>query len=725
VRARVAERLDRPYLILLLTDTAERMNGLVGTGGARARAAWQKRLAVVAATMVGVTLGALVPSVASANVSGASRITTVAGTTYGFSGDGSLATTAQLAHPADMAMDGDGHLFIADTHNNRIRRVDAISGVITTVAGTGTAGYNGDSIPAVSASLNAPEGVAVDSAGHIYIADAGNRRVRRVDSATGSITTVVGNGDHTYVPEDGPATTIALYYPNDVALDSYGHLYVASSYWVSRIDPAGVAYRVAGTGSHRADIDVDHIPGRDAWIDWVAGIAIDTSGNLFISDFWNSRLRRVDGTSNQITTVVGNRTWGYGEEPITASIAPLTYPYGVTVAPDGALVFVDGTRVRRVNPASNTVTTIAGDTSTSGFAGDGGAANAAKLDFPMGVTFSPDGDLYIADAYNDRIRIVSATDITGPISGGGGDNDPPPPPPAETFVYVALGDSYQSGEGAAYDLPTADYLSRGYENGTNYPDQIGPQEDTSTRLLSPNGDGCHRALRNYAKINRDRFKPDAQIVLVDRTCSGATIEPNSNGRSIVGTAGSETYSDGSQVSEAIERLDRAGFGRGGVDLVTVGMGGNDAHFGDLVQACVLPGLLEKLVERHPDAPAEITAASNLDWVNSCERWDQMVFHTDDAIVTLAAKEKWAAQQLLNTFQSARILALDYPNVVPSTENSPDYCGGLRASDMAFARRKANVTVQVAGVGGMVQGLPLKRSMSRSMGLWPCLRPVSM
>jgi hypothetical protein len=265
----------------------------------------------------------------------------------------------------------------------------------------------------------------------------------------------------------------------------------------------------------------------------------------------------------------------------------------------------------------------------------------------------------------------------------------------DQFVYVALGDSYSSGEGAALDLrPQADYLERGYENGHNYPSSTGDQENT----YGETGNGCHRALLNYAKINRDKLAANSQVVLVDRTCSGAKIEPEPNGKPpVVGTGSSPDIDPASQVRQALDRLAGANLRPEDVDLVTVGMGGNDAKFGDVVKACVAPSLIAELLRRYPNTPGE--AQSFFDYL-TCSFIDSVGIKSDDAIKQLAAKEAHAQQLLLGAFPNARVLQVDYPNIVP-LKDSPSWCGGLRAGDIDFARKKVkkiNSAVRTATLG---------------------------
>lgn len=250
------------------------------------------------------------------------------------------------------------------------------------------------------------------------------------------------------------------------------------------------------------------------------------------------------------------------------------------------------------------------------------------------------------------------------------------------FVYLALGDSYQSGEGAGFDIrPSADYRASAYENGSNYSQQVGPQDDTYTSGVSASGDACHRALLNYAKINRDKLKPEADVVLIDRTCSGAKIEPGGKPPVVGAVGGGIDHT--SQVQQALDRLQGAGLSAGDVDLVTVGMGGNDAKFGDIVAACVGPSLLSAMLHRYPNGPSEVDFVVDH---ASCSLIDQFGVHSDSAIAALAAKETFAQQQILATFPKARVLQLDYPNILPVSK-SPTYCGGLRGSDVSYTRTR--------------------------------------
>ena len=338
-------------------------------------------------------------------------IATVAGTgdsgtgDYGFSGDGGPATQANLAWPTGVALDGQGNLYITDLDNNRVRRVDA-AGMIATVAGTGDYGSRGDGGPAAQAALHWPEGVALDGQGNLYIADGGNHRVRRVDAA-GTIATVAGTGAEGFGGDGGPATQAELAGPAGVALDGQGNLYIAEFYnhRVRRVDAAGTIATVAGTGAE--GFGGDGGPATQAELAWPYGVALDGEGNLYIADHGNHRVRRVDAAGT-IATVAGTGAEGFGGDggPATATQTELAWPAGLALDGQGNLYIADhgNDRVRRVD-AAGTIATVAG-TGAEGFGGDGGPATQAELAGPVGVALDGQGNLYIADPGNHRVRRV-------------------------------------------------------------------------------------------------------------------------------------------------------------------------------------------------------------------------------------------------------------------------------------------------------------------------------
>jgi uncharacterized protein (TIGR03437 family) len=336
-------------------------------------------------------------------------INTFAGNgTIGYSGDNGPATSAQLNQPWGVAVDAAGNVYIADTVNNRIRKV--ANGVISTVAGNGTLGYSGDDGPATSAQLSWPAGVAVDSAGNLYVADQNNNRIRKVSN--GVITTVAGNGTPGYSGDNGPATSAKLYGPKGVAVDSAGNLYIAdtSNQRIRKV-LNGVIATAAGNGPDlygNGGYSGDNGPATSARLNQPWGVAVDFAGNLFIADYGNNRIRKV---SNGVITTAIN--W--------------SYPQGVAVDAAGNLFIADN--YGRISKLSNGVITTVAGTGMQGFSGDNGPATGAQLSGPAGVAVDAAGNVYVADFGNNRIRVLvpfqfiaavtnAASNLPGSISPG-------------------------------------------------------------------------------------------------------------------------------------------------------------------------------------------------------------------------------------------------------------------------------------------------------------------
>jgi sugar lactone lactonase YvrE len=337
---------------------------------------------------------------------GYGQIRTIAGNgTLGSGGDGGAAILASLAYPGAVAVDAAGNVYIADSNNSRIRRVDAVTGVITTVAGGGSSGDNG---PAISASLNGPQGVAVDANGNLYIADSYNGKIRRVDAITGTITTVAGSAAAGFSGDGGPATSAQLNQPNGVAVDANGNLYVADSNnsRIRRVDAiTGVITTLAGSGI--SGFSGDGGAASSAQISGPTGVAVDNTGNVFVVDQGNQRIRRVDGISGKMTTVAGVGCCGFSGDGGPATAAILYYPHGVAVDLVGNIYIADSynQRIRRVDSNTGIITTVVGS-GVSGYGGDGGPATAALLNDPTGLAIDGAGNLYVADSNNYRVRFV-------------------------------------------------------------------------------------------------------------------------------------------------------------------------------------------------------------------------------------------------------------------------------------------------------------------------------
>ena len=288
-------------------------------------------------------------------------ITLYAGTgTAGFSGNGAAATKASLYGPTACAVNAAGNLYIADEANNQIRKIDASTGVISAVAGNaadaGTAfgGFSGDGGLATLAEINHPWGMVFDSAGNLYFADTGNQRVRKVDASTGFISTIAGTGDYGNSGGGGPATKAKLSNPEQLALDHAGNLYICEQgvSVIAKLNLAtGILTIVAGNGQPTETTGLgDGGPATKAGFDSPGGIALDTAGNLYISDTGNNRVRKIDATTGIISTVAGGN---------------------------------------------------------QGYSGDGGPSDGAQLSNPLGLSFDSTGNLYIADSGNGVVRKIT------------------------------------------------------------------------------------------------------------------------------------------------------------------------------------------------------------------------------------------------------------------------------------------------------------------------------
>ena len=341
----------------------------------------------------------------------------------GFGGDGGPARSARL-FPGGLAVDAAANLYIADTVNHRVRRVDA-SGTIRTVAGTGVGGFGGDGGPATSARLSSPAGVAFDGAGNLYIADAGNWRIRKV-TPQGIITTIAGNGQRGETGDGGPALAAAMVPPFVLAVDGPGNVYVGGLSRVRKVSTAGVITTVAGNG--RAGTGGDGGPATAAAMSGPTGLALDAAGNLYVSDYYN--VRRIDGTGT-ITSYAGQRT-PFGD-PFSGDGGPavdarLNGPSGLALHPTGGL-YVSDTRNGRVREvASGTIRTVAGNGSLA-WGGDGGPAVEAQLANPRSVATDRSGNAYVLDGYVRKVgadgRISAfAGDPVNPGNQFGGDGGP-------------------------------------------------------------------------------------------------------------------------------------------------------------------------------------------------------------------------------------------------------------------------------------------------------------
>jgi sugar lactone lactonase YvrE len=343
------------------------------------------------------------------------QINTIAG--GGTGGDGGAAASAVLANPNAVAWDNAGNYYITDAANNRIRKVSG--GTISTVVGNGSAGWSGDGGAATSATLWGPLGIAIEGSNDLFIVDTQNYIIRKVNAGTGVITTLAGNGNScipTTLPcgDGGPATSASFTYPTSVAVDSNGNFYIAdyAGNRVRKVSSGGTITTLAGTGI--AGYNGDGGLAKSALLNHPYGVTVDSSGNVYIADTSNSRIRKVD-TSGTITTYALNGKLNFSGDGLLATKASMFRPFEVAMDPKGNLYIGGGVYqvVRRVDVATGTIDTVAGNLQhpgQQGFAGDGGPATVATMD-NVGLAVDGKANLLVADAGNNRIRQVSLVPV--------------------------------------------------------------------------------------------------------------------------------------------------------------------------------------------------------------------------------------------------------------------------------------------------------------------------
>ena len=300
-------------------------------------------------------------------------------------------------------MDSSGsNVYIADYQNNKIRKVNS-AGILSTFAGTGAPGTAGDNGLAISAQLNNPQGISLDSSGNLYIADSFNYKIRKV---TGSIiTTYAGTGALGTSGDGGPANAALLNFPTGVSADNSGNVFVAdyNNHKIRKISSSRIITTVAGTGS--AGVSGDGGPGTSALLNYPYGVSVDISGNVYIADSSNNKVRKLS-TTGIITTIAGTGTAGSSVDNIAATSALLKNPRGVSIDISGNVYIADNSnnKIRMVSNAG-IITTIAG-TGTGGNGGDGGLSTSAQLKIPSGLTVDGNGNVYVADSGNNKIRLI-------------------------------------------------------------------------------------------------------------------------------------------------------------------------------------------------------------------------------------------------------------------------------------------------------------------------------
>jgi len=321
----------------------------------------------------------------------------------GYSGDGGQATAAEINEDEGVAVDAAGNVYIGDENNNRIRKVTT-AGVISTYGGNGTSGFTGDGGQATAAEISYPDGLRLDAAGNLYIADAGNNRVRKITTA-GIISTCAGNGTAGFSGDGGQATAAELNFVTDVAADAAGNVYIAdySNDRIRKVATTGIITTFAGNGA--GGFGGDGGQATAAQLSGPYGVRTDVSGNVYIQDYSNDRIRKV-ATTGIISTYAGNGTAGFSGDGGQATAAEISGPVALTFDAAGNCYVADyvNNRIRKITPAG-VISTYAGN-GIGGYSGDGGLATAGEMDEPIDVAMSTSGCLYIADWINNRIRVV-------------------------------------------------------------------------------------------------------------------------------------------------------------------------------------------------------------------------------------------------------------------------------------------------------------------------------
>jgi sugar lactone lactonase YvrE len=338
-------------------------------------------------------------------------VSTIAGDgTAGYTGDGGPATSARIRNAEGVAYGPDGSVYIVDTDNHVVRKVAPGTGVITTVAGSGSPGWTGDGTPATAARLQRPQDLAVAANGDLYIADTGNHSIRKVAAATGLITTIAGSGAPGSLGDGGLATLARLSSPSGIALAANGDFYIADrgNNKIRRVLAlTGIITTFAGTGT--AGYTGDGGLATLARLRAPQGVDLASNGDLYVADTGNHVVRRVAALTTVITTIAGTGTAGYLGDGGAATAARLRSPESIVIGASGEVYVADtGNDVIRRFTVGGSIATVAG-TGVAGFSGDGGAGTSAQFDTPSGVAVDASGVVVIADTANQRVRRLSGS----------------------------------------------------------------------------------------------------------------------------------------------------------------------------------------------------------------------------------------------------------------------------------------------------------------------------
>ncbi|MBS1587011.1 MAG: T9SS type A sorting domain-containing protein [Bacteroidetes bacterium] len=334
-------------------------------------------------------------------------INTFAGNgTDGNGGDNGSALSASVANPGGLAFDSKGNLYIVTSPAiPKVRKVD-VNGIITTFAGTGVNGFSGDNGPAISAQLNYPLYVAVDSKDNVYVSDASNHRIRKIDT-NGVITTFAGNGTGGFGGDNGPATLASLYAPWGLSFDRHDNLFIADhvNNRIRKIDTNGIITTIAGIGT--IGYSGDNGLAINAQLYHPSSVVVDAADVIYIADWENNRIRTIND-SGIITTIAGNGGVSYNGDGIPATSAELAAPYSIVLDQQNDIYIADAgnSRIRKISSSNGLISTTAG-TGVHGFSGDNGPADSAEIYLPEGLTLDRCDNLYISEVQNKRVRKVT------------------------------------------------------------------------------------------------------------------------------------------------------------------------------------------------------------------------------------------------------------------------------------------------------------------------------
>ena len=445
------------------------------------------------------------------------QITTVAGRPY-YLGDAGNALNAGLATPYSYAVDASGNIYIACVNDNRVRKIDASTFIITTIAGTGAAGYNGDNIAATDAKLNFKNGfpgTAVDKSGNVYISDYKNNRIRKIDAVTKLITTIVNtSGTGGYSGDNGLAASAKISGPAGIWIDDNGNIYFADNN-NSRIRRVDVTTKIITTiaGNGIADFSGDDGAPISASLNYPEKFAFDSKGVLYIADVYNSRVRQVK--NNVITTIAGNGSPTNDGDGGLATDASIGLPTGIAIDTDDNIYIVDNYNsvVRRIDAKTKKISTVAGD-GYPDYYGDGGVATNAELNNPTDILIDKLNNIYIVDKDNNRIRKVDAnTNIITTFIGDGTDgfNSTPDALKAQLnpLAIASFGKDLFIAEGTYYDVRQIDV------NNNTYPVAGNPNIDPAYASKGFAGDN---GLATQAKLNAPvdvKTDADGNIYIAD------------------------------------------------------------------------------------------------------------------------------------------------------------------------------------------------------------------